>query len=266
MTLPRPWAILAACLVADFVLFGLPADYPPPLHDAIVGALLLASAASAGFAAARALAGEGGGDALRLRTVAAVLLVAPFALFSLLLGIGPPRVQPASDNDLRFLVLAINAMLVGGGLMVLKEALAAGGQRVHASVGFAAIALASPLYVAFALIQHIDYAAAGLGYSWAGSVDGTKPELTPLDAFSIAALYFGCSRTSRRRPSRRRCPARAGWDAARRRPCRSSAPWAWPSSWRAASPTRARTRRSRTGTPSPASSPASRPCPGSRCA
>jgi len=211
MTLPRPWAILAACLVADVVLFGVPADYPPPLHDAIVGALLLASAASAGFAAARALAGERGGDAPRLRAVAAVLLVAPFALFSLLLGIGPPRVQPASDNDLRFLLLAIDAMLVGGGLMVLKEALAAAGERAYACIGLAAIVLASPLYVAFGLIQHIDYVAVELGYSWAGTVDGTARELTPLDAFSIAALYFGCALTYIATASFAQALSRAGW-------------------------------------------------------
>ena len=211
MKLPRPWAILAASLVANTVLFGLPADYPPPLHDAIAGLLLLASVASAGFAAARALAGEGGGDALRLRAVAAVLLVAPFALFSLLLGIGPPRVQPASDNDLRFLLLAIGAMLLGGGLMVLKEALAAAGERAYASVGFAAIALASPLYVAFALIQRIDYVAVELGYSWAGSVDGTTRELTPLDALSIAALYFGCALTYIATASFAQALSRVGW-------------------------------------------------------
>lgn len=260
MTLPRPWAILAASLVADTVLFGATADYPPPLHDGLVALLSLASAASGAWALSRSLANVG--DAQRLRAVAATLLVAPFALFSLLLGIGPPHVQPARDNDLRFLVLAIAAMLVGGGLMLLKEALSAADERVHARVGLAAIVLASPLYVAFGLIQRIDYVAVELGYSWAGSVDGTKRELTPLDALSIALLYFACALTYiATAASRRPWPARAGWGAARRPPCRRSARWASPSSSRAASTTRACTPPSRTGTRCPASS---RPGPGAR--
>lgn len=209
MTLPRPWAILAASLVANTVLFCMPADYPPPLHDGLVALLLLASIASVGFAMSRALAEAG--DAQRLRAVAAALLVAPFALFSLLLGIGPPHEQPLQDNELRFLLLAIDAMLVGGGLMVLKEALAAAGERVYAAVGLAAIVLASPLYVMFALIQRIDYVATELGWSWAGAVEGALHELTALDAFSMAALFFAGALTYIATAAFALALARSGW-------------------------------------------------------
>lgn len=211
MNLPRPWAILAASLVADLVLFGMPADYPPPLHDGLVALLLLASTASAGFAARRALAGEGGGDAPRLRAVAAVLLVAPFVLFSLLLGIGPPRVQPETDNELRFLVLAVSAMAVGGGLMLLREALAAAGERAWAAAGMAAIVLASPLYVVFCLIQRIDHVGIELGWSWAAEVADGRGELSPLDALSLAVLFFGGALTYLSTIAFARSLARVGW-------------------------------------------------------
>ncbi len=209
MFLPRPWAILAATLVAITVLFGVSADYAPPLHDAIVAILLIAGVLSAWFAGARAIVGAD--EPRRLRAAAGALLVAPFVLFSLLLGVGPPHVQPPQQNDLRFVVLAIDAMLVAAGLFVLKEALADAGERFNATLGLAAAALACPLYVGFALIQHIDYAAVEIGWSWAASVDGTRRELTPLDALSMATLFFGGALTYIATAAFARALARVGW-------------------------------------------------------
>ena len=188
MTLPRPWALLAATLILTTVVFGAPADYAPPLHDALVAGLLAANLVLAWFAGGRVLAGADG--TRRLQAAAALLLVAPFALFALVPGAGPPRVQPPQDNALRFLLLAIAGVLLGVGLYALKEALVAAGERLYAPLGAAAFGIAAPLYVVFGLIQHVDYVAVLHGWSWAGSVDGTRRELTPLDALSIAVLFF----------------------------------------------------------------------------
>ena len=188
MTLPRPWALLAATLILATVVFGVPADYAPPWHDALVAALLAASLVLAWFAGGRALVGADGPR--RLQAAAALLLVAPFVLFALVPGVGPPRIQPPQDNERRFLLLAVDGVVLGVALYALKEALAAAGERLYAPLGAAAFGIAAPLYVVFGLIQELDYAAVMHGSSWAASVDGTRRELTPLDALSIASLFF----------------------------------------------------------------------------
>lgn len=205
----RAWIALAAILVVITAVFGVPVDYAPPLRDALAAVLLLAAIACAWFAGARAIvaADEPG----RLLALVGTLLVAPFVLFSLVPGVGPPHPQPASDNELRFLLLAIDAILVGIGLLALKEALLAAGERMYAALGGAAAAIACPLYVLFALIQRIDYAAAGLGWSWAASVADGRGELTPLDALSIAALFFAGALTYVAIAAFARSLARVGW-------------------------------------------------------
>jgi len=195
VSLPRPWAILAVCLVATLVVFGAPADYPPTVHALIVSVALLASLAALWFAGASLVFHLRADDRLRLRAAGAALLVAPFILFGLLPGAGPPREQPVQDNELRFLLLAIDPMCVGAGLLLLKEASAGGGDRLCGSVGLAAIWLAAPLYMTFALVQRVDYVAVDLGYTWAASVSGRLRELTALDSLSMAALFLGSALT-----------------------------------------------------------------------
>jgi len=211
VSLPRPWAILALCLIAILVLFGAPADYPPTLHALIVSIALVASLGALWFAGASAVIRSSADDTVRLRAAGAALLVAPFILFGLVPGLGPPREQPARDNELRFLLLAIDPMCVCAGLLLLKEASACAGDRLHGSVAMAAIGLATPLYVAFALIQRIDYVAVDLGYTWAASVSGHQRELTALDAFSMAALFLGSALTYIATAAFARSSARAGW-------------------------------------------------------
>lgn len=211
MSLPRPWAILALCLIAILVLFGVPADYPPTLHALIVSVALLASLAALWFAGASSVILNDADETVRLRAAGAALLVAPFILFGLMPGVGPPREQPAQDNELRFLLLAIDPMCVCAGLLLLKEASAGAGDRLHGSLGMAAIGLATPLYVAFALIQRIDYVAVDLGYTWAASVSGHLRELTALDAFSMAALFLGSALTYIATAAFARALARVGW-------------------------------------------------------
>jgi len=211
VSLPRPWAILALCLIAILVLFAAPADYPPTVHALIVSVALLASLAALWFAGASSVIRSRADDTLRLRAAGAALLVAPFILFGLAPGVGPPREQPVQDNELRFLLLAIDPMCVCAGLLLLKEASAGAGDRLHGSIGMAAIGLATPLYVAFALVQRVDYVAADLGYTWAPSVTGHLRELTALDAFSMAALFLGSALTYIATAAFARSLARVGW-------------------------------------------------------
>ena len=213
MPMPRAWIALAAILVVITAVLGAPVDYAPPVHDALAAVLLLAAIACVWFGGARAVVGAD--ETARLPAVAGTLLVVPFVLFSLLPGAGPPRAQPLSDNELRFLLLAIDAIAVAIGLSVLKEALAGAGERLFATLGAAAVVIACPLYVLFALTQRIDYVAAEHGWTWAASVADGQRELTPLDALSIAALFFAGALTYVATFAFARSLARVGWLGAR---------------------------------------------------
>jgi hypothetical protein len=72
----------------------------------------------------------------------------PFALVGLLwVGLGPPWVATAAENQMRYLVLILMASATAAGFVVLKEALCAVGERFYSTLGFAAIVLAGPLYL-----------------------------------------------------------------------------------------------------------------------
>ncbi|RZL37737.1 MAG: hypothetical protein EOP35_07760 [Rubrivivax sp.] len=211
MPLPRPWAILAVCLVVITALFGAPADHSPALQAVIATAALVAGGVLTWLAGARVVVRRDAGDHARQRAASAALLVAPFILFGLAPGMGPPSDEPTQDNQLRFLLLAIDPMLVCAGLLLLKEALAGAGERFLAPMGLAAILLATPLYIAFALIQRVDYVALALNWTWASTVSGRLHELTPLDAFGMAALFFASALTYVATVAYAASLARAGW-------------------------------------------------------
>jgi hypothetical protein len=83
----------------------------------------------------------------RLPALAGIFLIAPFALLALLwVGLGPPWVATAAENQMRYLVLAAMTIAIVVGFVVLREAL---GEADKNSVGFAAILLAGPLYLVF---------------------------------------------------------------------------------------------------------------------
>ncbi len=84
----------------------------------------------------------------RLLGLAGTLLVTPFALVALLwVGLGPPWVATAAENQMRYLVLIVMASAMAGGFVVLREALSEAGERFYSTLGFAAIILAGPLYL-----------------------------------------------------------------------------------------------------------------------
>ncbi|GAA0745995.1 hypothetical protein LRH25_11460 [Ideonella azotifigens] len=206
---PAISALLAVSLVANFALFGNTADYAPSIRPVLVGGLLIFNCVLAWFGGARGL--RSAEPVGQLPAVAGCLLIAPFVLFALLLGIGPPHEQPPSENDLRFLLLAINSILVGAGLIVLREALVPGGERLYSTLGLACAVLATPLYFLFCVIQRNDYVAEQLGWSWTASVSGHLRELTPLDALSITALFFAGVLTYLATAAFARSLSKAGW-------------------------------------------------------
>ena len=74
--------------------------------------------------------------------------MAPFAFIALLwVGIGPPWVATAAENQMRYLVLILMVILATGGLVMLREALSEAGERVYSTLGFAAIMMAGPIYI-----------------------------------------------------------------------------------------------------------------------
>jgi hypothetical protein len=84
----------------------------------------------------------------RLLGVAGMLLVTPFSLVALLwVGLGPPWVANAAENQMRYLVLIVMATAIAGGFVALREALSEAGERFYATLGFAAIMLSGPLYL-----------------------------------------------------------------------------------------------------------------------
>jgi hypothetical protein len=142
--------VLSAGLVSMAVLFGVRATYIPVVYRAPAVLLLIVIGVAAWNLGARAIRSE----ALERRrlAVAGGLLIAPWALFAVLAGMGTPWQATHAENQLRYLVLLVNAIAVAGGLVVLTKALSDAGERFYSTLGFAAILLAAPLYLVWAAI------------------------------------------------------------------------------------------------------------------
>lgn len=145
------YIVLCVSLVLVTVVFGVRATYIPGVYYtlAVVQFTVIGLAAwNLGAWAIRAQAEE-----RRKLAVAGGLLILPFALFSLLAGIGPPGLgQTHAENQMRYLILLIHEIAIAGGLVVLREALSEAGERFYSTLGFAAIMLATPLYLIWATI------------------------------------------------------------------------------------------------------------------
>lgn len=180
----RSYIALCAGLVVVTVLFGVRARYTSPVYYALVAAQICVLCTSAWNVGASAVGAEAASR--RCIAVAGALLIMPWVLFSWLAGFGPPWLATAAENELRYLVLLINVMVVAGGLIVLKEALSAAGEHVYSSLGLAAILLATPLYLIWATI---------LLYEWSAKVrigsEPLPPGLIMMSAMSDYLLFFG---------------------------------------------------------------------------
>ena len=147
-----------------------------------------------------------GEEERRRFALAGGLIVAVWASLTLIGVLGRPDQATVSENKLRYVVLLADAILMAGGLMVLRDALGAAGERFYSGIGFAAIVLAGPLYVIFTIIQQLAYRAAervGSGQRPAGS------EL--LDTLSVGLLFPGAVLTYLASAAFAASLGRSGW-------------------------------------------------------
>ena len=130
----------------DITLVGVRALRVPGLYHAIGVSYFALIAIAAWALSAGAIKADVQGR--RLLGLAGILLITPFALVALLwVGLGGPWEANVAENQMRYLVLSVMATAVSGGFAVLKEALSEAGERVYATLGFAAIMLSGPLYL-----------------------------------------------------------------------------------------------------------------------
>ncbi len=177
------YIVLCASLVSVSVVFGVRVEYIPGIYYALAViqfAVICLAAWRLGVRAIRA-----GAEERRMVATAGGLLITPWALFSFLAGIGPPGGQTAAENQLRYLILLINAIAIAGGLVVLREALRKAGERFYSTLGFAAIMFATPLYLIWAIIL--------VGYHGVRLVNSGRvpPWITSLVDLSDILLFFG---------------------------------------------------------------------------
>jgi hypothetical protein len=73
----------------------------------------------------------------RRLALAGTLLILPWMMISLLwVGIGAPFQATASENQMRFLLLLANSIIVAGAFVVLKEEMSDAGERLYSTLGF----------------------------------------------------------------------------------------------------------------------------------
>lgn len=114
------------------------------------------------------------------------LLITPIVMFALLPGFGPPWEATHAENAVRYTVLLLGAVAIGGGFIMLRRGLSEAGDQFHSSVGFAAIILATTPYVVFAGIQlYLSYAV-----NRTASASGL-PHMVSLDEMSTMLLFAG---------------------------------------------------------------------------
>lgn len=100
-----------------------------------------------------------GTDAGRIFALAGSLLIAPWALISLLwVGLGTPWDATAAENEMRYLVLLFGSIAVTFGFVVVGKLLSEVGERFYSTLGFAANILAGEAYLVWTSFQTGAYA------------------------------------------------------------------------------------------------------------
>ena len=128
------------------VVAGVRALRIPGVYQGIGAVLFGAIVTAAWILGARVIAS--GAAEGRKRAVAGILLVAPWAIISLLwVGIGPPFQATLTENYMRFLVLLGDSVIVSGAFVVLKDALSDIGERFYSTLGLAASIPAGAAYL-----------------------------------------------------------------------------------------------------------------------
>jgi hypothetical protein len=171
-------------LVAVTIVFSIPVNYLD-VYWTIAFLQLAIVLVAAWFAGGKEIFGVEEGR--RRLAVAGLLLIAPFVLFALLPGLGPP--DSLADHSLeqrRFASLLIDALTVCGGCFVLRDILADEGERLFSTLAAAAAGMSAPLYVMFAAIQLADYRELERK-----GVGAEQQAFSTLDEVSIVLLFFG---------------------------------------------------------------------------
>lgn len=170
-----------------FVAIALAAARPLhelPGHD-FIGVVLFAVALACLWRNGGAEIARGESPARKLG-LAGALLLGPWLLIVLLwVGLGAPFQASSLENQHRYVVLAVNALLVGAGFMVLRDALWEHGERFFSSALFAAAIPASGLYL---MCISITLAQATM------AVQGDRTPVPPLLSHLYDVLeFFACA-------------------------------------------------------------------------
>jgi hypothetical protein len=142
--------VLLVALVAAIGIFGAPARYGSALAIALSAAQLLVIGGAAGSLIVPAWRSR---DEERRRiAVTGLVLLMPWALLTLMPGYGPPFASNLPMNHVRFVILFVSTLFVGGGFLLLKDPLSDGGDRLAAPLGQAAGLLATLIQLVWASI------------------------------------------------------------------------------------------------------------------
>ncbi len=178
-----------------FVAFGIggvrPLRIPGVYH--IVGLLLFSVISIAAWnLGARAIRADE--QNRRQLALAGTLLLAPFAYVALLwVGLGPPWVATAAENQMRYLVLILMAISAAGGFVMLREALSEAGERFYSTLGFAAVILAGPIYIVWDTLVFGGYFTLEHGGEIAPAIASLRPFQDLLLSLAGALTYFAAA-------------------------------------------------------------------------
>ena len=89
----------------------------------------------------------------KILATSGLLLITSWALFSFLPGIAPPGMQSHEENQLRYLILFLNAVCIAGGFTCLVKVLYHKDEHFFSTLGLSAIVVATPLYLVWAVFM-----------------------------------------------------------------------------------------------------------------
>lgn len=160
----------------------------PGVYQSIGGVLFAVILTAAWILGARVIAS--GGEERRRLALAGVLLVAPFAVMSLLwVGLGAPFQATPAENHMRFLVLLANAAVVASAFVALKEELYDAGERFYSTLGFAASIIAGAAYLV-CISMSVAGSAAGLSAKESVSADFLSELYSVLEFVACVLTYI----------------------------------------------------------------------------
>jgi hypothetical protein len=165
--------LCAAPFIAFGAVFARPLRIPGVYH--VIGGLLFAAISTAAWTlGARAVRSDM--QSRQQLALAGTLLLTPFAMVALFwVGIGGPWAASAAENQMRYLALIAMALATTGGFVVLKEALSQASERLHSTLGFAAVMLACSLYLVWDAFVFGGYVGQEHGGTMPSAIDSLRP-------------------------------------------------------------------------------------------